>query len=228
MNVFEYTNKGRREENQDFVFHGSLPDNSTVFVVADGMGGYSDGAIASKVVAEAICNFIEKNYQLYTPAELLKGAIAFANDALMLKRMAMAAQKMGSVITVLLTMRDYAYLTWLGDSRIYMYREGREVYRTEDHSIVNELSKIKTLRASSYEKYASIVTKSIMGEYPVDVAPIRKIRIEEGDVFILCTDGFHKEVNMTKAFYYDDSKKGDLDAIANTISDNYSFIKVEL
>lgn len=38
MNVFEYTNKGRREENQDFVFHGSLPDDSAVFVVADGMG----------------------------------------------------------------------------------------------------------------------------------------------------------------------------------------------
>lgn len=228
MNVFEYTNKGRREENQDFIFHGSLPDNSAVFVVADGMGGYSDGATASKVVSEAIYNFIEKNYQQYSPAELLKGAIAFANDALMLKRMAIAAQKMGCVIMVLLVMKDFVYLTWLGDSRIYMYRDGQEVYRTVDHSMVNELLKIKTLRASNYEKYSSIVTKSIMGEYPVDVAPIRKIKIEEGDVFILCSDGFYKEFDMTTALSYDDSKKGDLDAIANAISDNYSFIKVEI
>ena len=47
MNTFLYTNKGSREENQDFVVHGSLPDDSAVFIVADGMGGYSDGAAAS-------------------------------------------------------------------------------------------------------------------------------------------------------------------------------------
>ena len=66
MKIFQYTNKGSREENQDFVIHGSLPDNSAIFVVADGMGGYSDGATASKVVSEAIYDFIEMNYLQYT------------------------------------------------------------------------------------------------------------------------------------------------------------------
>lgn len=228
MKIFQYTNKGSREENQDFVIHGSLPDDSSVFVVADGMGGYSDGAAASKVVSEAVYDFIDMNFHQFAPAGLLKESMAFANDALMLKRMAIAAQKMGCVITILLITGGFAYLTWLGDSRIYMYRDGQEVYRTEDHSIVNELAKIKTLRASSYEKYSSIVTKSIMGQVPIDVAPIRKIEIEAGDVFVLCTDGFHKEIDMTRAVSYDDSKKEELDAIANTISDNFSFIKVEI
>ena len=90
------------------------------------------------------------------------------------------------------------------------------------------MAKIKTLSASSYEKYASIVTKSIMGNTPVDVAPIRKIEVEKGDVFILCTDGFHKEIDMTKALNYDDNKKAELDALANDIADNYSFIKVKI
>lgn len=67
-----------------------------------------------------------------------------------------------------------------------------------------------------------------MGEDPVDVAPIRKIEIEAGDVFVLCTDGFHKEIDMNKALTYNDSKKEELDSIAETISDNFSFIKVEL
>jgi len=226
MEVFEYTNKGSRDENQDYVVHGSLPDGSGIFVVADGMGGYSEGAAAAKVVGDALLDFIELNFNQYSPIELLKEAIPFANDALMLKRMAMAAKQMGTVVTVLVISDGNAYLTWLGDSRIYMYRDGHEVYRTEDHSIVNEMAKIKTLSASSYEKYASIVTKSIMGNTPVDMAPIRKIEVEEGDVFILCTDGFHKEIDMTKALNYNDSKRDELDALANDITDNYSFVKV--
>ena len=185
MEFFEYTNKGSRDENQDYVVHGSLPDGTGIFVVADGMGGYSDGAAAARVVGDALLDFIELNFDQYSPLELLKEAIPFANDALMLKRMALAAKQMGCVVTVLIVSRGNAYLTWLGDSRIYMYRGGHEVYRTEDHSIVNEMAKIKTLSASSYDKYASIVTKSIMGDTPVDVAPIRKIEVEKGDVFIL-------------------------------------------
>lgn len=226
MEFFEYTNKGSRDENQDYVVHGSLPDGTGIFVVADGMGGYSDGAAAARVVGDALLDFIELNFDQYSPLELLKEAIPFANDALMLKRMALAAKQMGCVVTVLIVSRGNAYLTWLGDSRIYMYRGGHEVYRTEDHSIVNEMAKIKTLSASSYDKYASIVTKSIMGDTPVDVAPIRKIEVEKGDVFILCTDGFHKEIDMTKALSYDDSKKEELDALADDIADNYSFVKV--
>ena len=228
MEVFEYTNKGCRAENQDYIVHGSLPDGTGIFIVADGMGGYSEGAAAARVVGDALLDFIELNFHQYTPIELLKEAIHFANDALMLKRMALSAKQMGCVITVLVITGNNAYLTWLGDSRIYMYRDGQEVYRTEDHSIVNEMGKIKILNASSYEKYASIVTKSIMGNDPVDVAPIRKIEIEEGDVFILCTDGFHKEIDMTKAINYDDSKKDELDALANYIADNYSFVKVKI
>lgn len=226
MVFFEYTNKGSRDENQDYVVHGSLPDGTGIFIVADGMGGYSDGAAAARVVGDALLDFIELNFDQYSPIELLKEAIPFANDALMLKRMALAAKQMGCVVTVLIVSRGNAYLTWLGDSRIYMYRGGHEVYRTEDHSIVNEMAKIKTLSASSYDKYASIVTKSIMGDTPVDVAPIRKIEVEKGDVFILCTDGFHKEIDMTKALSYDDSKKEELDALADDIADNYSFVKV--
>ncbi len=228
MKYFEYTNKGNREENQDYTVHGSLPDNSHIFIVADGMGGYSDGAVAAKVVSDAIIDFVDLNFKQLTPLEILREAISFANDALMLKRIASANQKMGCVITVLLITGGYAYFTWLGDSRIYMYRNGQEVYRTEDHSVINELAKIKTLSAASYEKYSSIVTKSIMGECPVDEAPVRKVAIEDGDVFILCTDGFHKELDMIYARGFDESKKADLEQMASNISDNFSFIKVEI
>lgn len=228
MEYFEYTNKGNREENQDYIVHGSLPENSDIFVVADGMGGYSDGAVAARIVSEAIIDFVELNFKQLNTFEILREAISFANDTLMLKRIALTNQKMGCVITVLLLTGGYVYFTWLGDSRIYMYRNGQEVYRTEDHSVVNELAKVKTLSADSYEKYSSIVTKSIMGESPVDEAPLRKIAVEKGDIFVLCTDGFHKELDMRYAINYDESKKDALEHKASTISDNFSFIKIEI
>ena len=228
MKYFEYTNKGNREENQDYVVHSSLPENFDIFIVADGMGGYSYGAVAAKVVSNAIVEFVKGNFKQFTPSEILREAILFANDALMLERIASTNQKMGCVIAVLLLTDGYAYLTWLGDSRIYMYRNKQEVYRTEDHSIVNELAKIKTLCADNYDKFSSIVTKSIMGECPVDEAPIRKVAVEEGDVFILCTDGYHKELDMVHARRFNESDKADLENKASTISDNFSFIKVEI
>ncbi len=228
MKVFEYTNKGSREENQDYVVHGSLSEESCAFVVADGMGGYSEGAMASKVVGDALLDFIELNYTSFEPAILLKEAISFANDALMLKRIALGVSKMGCVVTVLFITKGYAYLSWLGDSRIYMYRDGKEVYRTEDHSVINELAKIRSLVSSSYDKYASVVTKSIMGDVPVDVAPIRKVKIEKGDIFILCTDGLHKELDMTRVVDYNENKKDDFDSFAPRVSDNFSFIKIEV
>ena len=192
------------------------------------MGGYSDGAVASKVVSDAILNFILVNFNQYKPIELLRESIIFANDALMLKRIASSSKRMGCVITTLLISGKNAYLTWLGDSRIYMYRDGQEVYRTEDHSVIKELAKANMLRSTDVKRLSSIVTKSIMGKDMVDVAPIRKIKIDGGDVFVLCTDGFYKEIDMRRAFYYEDSCKEELDAISNNISDNYSFIKVEV
>ena len=226
MKVFEYSNKGNRAENQDYVIHGSLPNDAGVYIVADGMGGYSEGAEASKVVAKALLEYIKNNFGSTTPGKLIQDAIRYANDALMLKKMTLAAKKMGCVVTIVLICDGYAHISWLGDSRIYMYRSGKEVYHTEDHSVINEMAKNATLNSSAFEKYASMVTKSIMGEEQIDAAPVAKIEIVKTDAFVLCTDGFYKEISMTKALNFDDSKKGELDALAEKVSDNYSFIKI--
>ena len=78
MKYFEYTNNGNREENQDYIVHGSLPENSDIFVVADGMGGYSDGAVAAKIVSDAIIDFVELNFKQLNTFEILREAIFIA------------------------------------------------------------------------------------------------------------------------------------------------------
>ena len=88
--------------NQDYVIHRSLSADSAIFVLADGMGGYSHGEIASQTVAESIVEYVEKNTTNYTPENLLRDSIVFANDALMIKRMEISGKRMGTVIAVLL------------------------------------------------------------------------------------------------------------------------------
>lgn len=230
MRVFEYTNKGNRECNQDYVVHELLSPSSAIFVVADGMGGYAHGEIASKLAAQSIVEYVESNEDRLSPAEMLREAVSYANESLMLKRIALGGEKMGTVIALLYVKDNSAFISWKGDSRVYLYRDGQEVYRTEDHSIINELSKIQSLKleAQTIEKYASIVTQSIMGDDKLGKTSVAKVELTQKDIFVLCTDGYHKEISMQYALTYDGSQKDVLDDKAENISDNYSFIKVEI
>lgn len=140
MNVIEYSNRGSRTVNQDYVIHRSLSVDSAIFVLADGMGGYSHGEIASQTVANSIVEYVEKNISNYTPENLLRESIVFANDALMIKRMEIGGKRMGTVIAVLLIKGFHAYISWLGDSRVYKFSSGKIEFCTTDHSIVQQLS----------------------------------------------------------------------------------------
>jgi protein phosphatase len=228
MTTDQYSNKGRRKTNQDVLLYKNTTEKPQIFICADGMGGYSHGEVASRVVSESILEFIEDNYHIYKPEQLIKEAVIYGNDSLMLKKLALGVGKMGTVITILMITGNTAYVSWLGDSRIYQYRNSQEIYRTEDHSIANELYKIHTLTAVDVEKYASIVTASVMGDDTLKEIPVQKLDVQENDIFILCTDGLHKEVGLNHALAYTESKKEDLDKLSGSISDNYSFIKVEI
>lgn len=228
MKIYEYTNKGSREVNQDFVIHSVISSNTAIMVVADGMGGYSFGEIASQVIGESIVEFVRMNISNFSPTELLKESIIYANDCLMLKRLSLGVKSIGAVVSVLLTIENEAYFTWLGDSRLYLYRDGIEVYRTQDHSVINELSKIKTIKSSDIDRYSSVVTRSIMGDNRLGKTEVSHVSVQQGDIFVLCTDGFHKELAMSNATEYNDSHKDLLDSKSANISDNYSFIKFEV
>ena len=228
MTIYQYTNKGRRKKNQDYLLQKDVAGDLQIFICADGMGGYSYGEVAAQIVSESILEFIEDNSNIYTPEQLLREAIIYSNDSLMLKKLALGVNRMGSVITVLMIKGNTAYASWLGDSRIYLFRNNQEIYRTEDHSIASELYKIRTLTTADIEKYASIVTASIMGDETLKEIPVQKLEICPNDTFILCTDGLHKEVGINHALAYTETMQSDLDKLSSAISDNYSFIKVSI
>ncbi len=229
MEIYEYTNVGSRECNQDYLIHKKISDNTAIFVLADGMGGYSHGEIAAKLVSDSIVEYIESNYLTEKPIPLIRQSIAYANNSLMLKRLAEGC-KMGTVIALLFIINNEAYISWLGDSRVYAFRDNKLIYKTEDHSVVNDILKIKTLKidADTLQKYSHIVTKSVMGDDNIGDIPISMFPISQGDVFVLCSDGFHKEADILTAVEYNDNKNIAMVSQTSSFSDNNSFITVKI
>lgn len=226
MTIYEYTNKGCREENQDFISHGSLPGDGYVCVLTDGMGGYSAGYEAAKTVAESIRIYIQKNYIKSNIPNIINEAITYSNDELMLKRLSIGVKRMGCVMALLVVTKEYAYIDWLGDSRVYVFRNGREVYRTMDHTMINKMAKFNNITSDNVKKYLSIVTKAIMGENNLEIESVVKVKVEPNDVFILCSDGVHRQLNIENLVGYTESLKQDYDIKSNDMKDNYSFIKL--
>lgn len=229
MKALEYTNKGCRESNQDYVKKSSLGEGTAIYVVADGMGGYAYGELAAKVVSESIVDYVAEHVSKMTPSQLLTNAYKFANESLNIKRMILNAKEMGCVAVALLINDGMAYMAWLGDSRIYMYRDGQEVFKTDDHSMVAELSKIRSLSLSELDRYSSIVTRALMGD-DEDVTPsLMKSEIQEGDVFVLSSDGLHKQWLMSDIVSSsEDTLVANLEDASAKMDDNYSFIKVTI
>ena len=227
MKIVTYSNKGDRDINQDYFTSSSLGDTSSIYVVADGMGGYSSGEVAAKLVADSIVEFTIANLSNSLPIELLKQSIKYADECLSLKRYVMGVKEMGCVVVALLVVDKTAYFAWVGDSRLYIFKGRRLFYKSEDHSIVNQMAKIKTLKAADYEKYASIVTQAIMGDEHKPIPDLNQFPIEKGDTYILCTDGVHKFIPLIDLLNEDENAlKSSLEDLSEAIQDNYSFIKI--
>ena len=227
MIVTQYTNKGSRPENQDYTTYELLENNHAIFVVADGMGGYSHGDVASRLVADAIIDSVSAHYKHETDiVRLMAEAYDYANDSLAIKRIAMGGCEMGTVVVSLFYDGHAAHVTWLGDSRCYLFRNGKQMFCSQDHSILSQLKKIKTLRGYDEDKYASIVTRCVMGDDQLGKIETVRMEVQPGDVLILCTDGFHKELDVRILLNEEKSSKDKLDAKAESMNDNYSFIKI--
>lgn len=133
---------------------------------------------------------------------------------------------------------DTAYLAWCGDSRIYHFRNGEILYRTRDHSLVQELvdNKVITEEEAAHHPQKNVITKSLHGKTELEDIQLHVIpHLSKGDFFLLCTDGLLEQCNepTLKTLFAQDKKDGRTryDQLINNIcsgntQDNYSMILV--
>lgn len=192
-----------REHNEDSLLidleHG-------VFVVADGMGGHAAGEVASAMATATVHQTLVgapdpeetrlvREHESDDPADVLRERLRYAMNqaSIQIRREAEdrpETRGMGTTLVVLVLDGDQAHLAHVGDSRAYLFRNGRLIRLTRDHTVVQQEIDAGRLtpELARLLPHKHILTQSVGFHGPVEPDTTTRM-VEVGDIFILCSDG---------------------------------------
>ncbi|MBQ7233963.1 MAG: serine/threonine-protein phosphatase [Kiritimatiellae bacterium] len=229
-----------RKDNQDSI----LADHSAyLYCVADGMGGGAEGARASKLVCDRMRRAVgEVGDGFVSRMEAVALSLTDANSTILGYAMSRGYKQMGSTAAVLLFEGEEssrAAVCHVGDSRVYRIRRGLASSLTRDHTVGVELGSLAgAVKAGEFSSrsnpLAHILTRAI-GTEPAVVPEWKKIDVEPGDRFVICSDGVHDVVSESRLGFlagYGPIEKVrerlSAEIVKNGAPDNYSFVLVEV
>lgn len=206
--VFAKTDIGKaRDINQDYYYIASPNDNIQLYILADGMGGYKGGEVASKLATESAQKYIQDNFEKTEKQKdeilkLIKDAAIYANMVVYEKSKELKElEGMGTTLEVCLIYNNKAYIGHIGDSRIYRIRNGVMRKLTKDHSYVQQLvedGKITREEANNHPK-KNMLTKAL-GCTPYVEPDIRARNMEKNDILMMCSDGLTNMVSEEQIY----------------------------
>ncbi|HYZ94106.1 MAG TPA: Stp1/IreP family PP2C-type Ser/Thr phosphatase, partial [Actinomycetota bacterium] len=200
------TDPGRkRRRNEDsFVMEPPL------FAIADGMGGAQAGEVASRLAAAALKESGAEAGGEDRIVDLIREANRRVYDR---SSSDPNTSGMGTTITVALVEDERVAFGHVGDSRAYLIRDARMEQLTEDHSLVNELLKTGKLSREEAETHPqrSVITRALGTDPDVDVDTF-SVSAQNGDLFLLCSDGLTDMVSEQAILGVVERKRADIDA----------------
>jgi PPM family protein phosphatase len=192
------TSTGRVRSSNEDAF-GLKPEHG-VYIVCDGMGGAAGGEIASRIAVDTVLGQMAEADGTATAAERMHEAIAEANRAVLARAESdTGLAGMGTTLVALLLGahpgQTPALIAHAGDSRCYLFRQGKLSRRTHDHSLVDEQVRLGTMTEEDAERspFRSVITRAIGTQHSV-TEDQQEMEVEKGDLFLLCTDGLTREV----------------------------------
>jgi serine/threonine protein phosphatase PrpC len=225
IDVFGLTHPGKvRPNNQDHFLLGSVhrqlqilqtsltdqdrlrfPDDRIAFLamIADGVGGTEGGEAASRLALETATQYITESLNSYrseTSGQTFENAL---QDAAMVAHAAVAARlasepdlhSMATTLTLWLGVWPWYYLLQVGDSRYYLYRDGRLTQITRDQTMAQDLVDQGVLKRADADKsrLANVLSSAIGGQTTLPV--VTRLRADWQNVHLLCSDGLFKHVS---------------------------------
>ncbi len=175
-----------------------LARKGALFVVADGLGGYTKGDVASELAVNAV----RESYYQDTNTDngaALRAALKHANLAVYQENMAQSIQDeekmMGTTCVAAVLSGDTLYVANVGDSRTYIIRDGQVLQVSQDHTPQAEQLRAGTITEEQAKEMAdNIITRCLGVSKDVEVDLFAE-PVQEGDILVLCTDGLHKGVS---------------------------------
>jgi PPM family protein phosphatase len=187
--------RGRRATNQDAVFPQKPSASDTVFLVCDGVGGMEHGDIASEIICQSFAQSLEN--QPFSDVNYIASALTKAENALNIRAQETFAPKgMATTLTLLHLHRAGATIAHIGDSRVYQFRKGRIVFKTADHSWVNELveSGVITPEEARTHPRRNVIARAIQAGKPAKADVKEQTDVLPDDYFFLCSDGILEHI----------------------------------
>ncbi len=188
-----------RSENQDFGTYTTPAEEreshpgGRLFLVADGMGGHRGGATASRLAGETVkAQYLGSEEEDIAAA--LRAALTRANARIFTEAQANPDLRgMGTTTSALVVRNNNAWFGHVGDSRIYLIRDGAIQQLTEDHSLVASMVREGLLTSTEAENHPrrNVLQRSMGVGEDVEIDVSGPLPVQEGDIFILCSDGLH-------------------------------------
>ena len=197
MRAYAKTDIGKaREMNQDFYYVSEERNGMRLCILADGMGGYKGGEIASSLATASARQYIESNFSnIETTTEniqkLIKDAMEYANRIVYEKsKENEELEQMGTTLEICIMYGNKVYMGHIGDSRIYRIRKNIIRRITTDHSYVETLVKDGTITREEafYHPRKNMLMKALgcAGSIEPDITAKGFL---PGDIILMCSDG---------------------------------------
>ena len=179
------------------------PDNGLLILVADGMGGTNAGEVASSLVVSVVEDTLKKLTSIPSSdkdkEEFLKKSIHKSKKLIVSEaKNNLEYNGMGTTVIMAWIIGQNCHIAWAGDSRAYRLNKKEEIeIISEDHSLVWELMKKGILTEDEAETHpdSNIITQSLSDSGAKLKPDSKTIRLEEGDKFLLCSDGLNGMVS---------------------------------
>lgn len=209
VEVFGKTDPGKVRKNNEDSF--LVDEQLGLYIVADGMGGHSAGEVASKMAVDVIRDSFQRfiasgstnkiigkvNPKFGERTNQLASCVRLSNQFIYESARAKPQhQGMGTTVDALYVQKNKISISHIGDSRIYLFRDGKLKQVTDDHSLVADQVRQGILKVEEAEKshLKNILTRALGVDETVEVDMV-ELEAQDKDLFLSCTDGLNKMVS---------------------------------